>query len=214
MVTKNQQPIRSISQLLEDFSASITKDRVTISDILEVFHERGFGFFILIFAFPAALPIPALGINTLIAMPLFFLTIQQMMGRHVIWLPQVIRKKEVSREFIQSTMAKAIPWCQRVEHLFKPRLGALTQRPFSQIIGLCGLICTISITIPLPMTNTAPAFCIAVMAAGTLMRDGVAVLFGAITGITFVAILVAVFIVLGMEGIEIMKEAIKGWIGA
>lgn len=206
--------IRSISQLLEDFSASITTEKVTIEEIMEAFHERGFGFFLLIFAFPAALPIPALGINTLIATPLFFLTVQQMMGRHVIWLPGFMRRKEVSREFIQNTMAKAIPWCQRVEHLFRPRMGMITQRPFSQFIGLFGLIMAVSITIPLPMTNTVPAFGIAVMAAGTLMRDGLAVLFGATAGLIYVALLVGVTIFLGVEGIDLLKEAIKGWIGA
>ena len=205
-------PIQNISSLLIEFSTSIKKEQVTIAEILEAFHERGFGFFLLIFAFPAALPIPALGINTLIATPLFFLTVQQMLGQHTIWLPNIIRKKEVKRKFIQNTMDKAVPWAQRVEYLFKPRLGILTQRPFSQIIGLCGLIMTISITIPLPMTNTVPAFGIAVMAAGTLMRDGVAVLFGAIAGLIYVTILVGVSIFLGIEGLELVKDYIKGFL--
>ena len=69
--------VRTLSQLFEDLKAHIQTPEVSIQTLLEAFHERGFGFFLFMIALPAALPIPALGISTIIALPLLILTAQQ-----------------------------------------------------------------------------------------------------------------------------------------
>lgn len=203
---------RSISQVLIDLQEQLPLEKVCTFDILEALHERGFGFLLFVFSLPAALPIPGLGINTIIALPLFFLTTQQMMGRQSIWIPEKIKYKSISRSFFEKAVTKSLPFIKKIEFFLKPRLGFMTQGIFSNLIGLAGLIMALSVTIPLPMTNTVPAFGIALMALGVIMRDGLAVIVGAVVGLAWVAMLVYVSIFLGLEGLDLIKETIKSYV--
>ena len=84
----------SISEILIRLRDTLPSERISIADLLEAFHERGFGFILLIFSVPMALPIPVPpGINVLLATPLILLTAQQALGRHTIWLPEKVKNK-------------------------------------------------------------------------------------------------------------------------
>lgn len=212
MTEQNSEP-RTISALLMDVQASLKTDKIQFSQLLGAFHERGFGFFLLIFALPMALPLPVPpGINILLATPLLILTMQQALGRHTIWMPKGISSKNLSKDKLNRMINGALPWAKRLEMLIKPRLGFITQGIFSNIIGFLGLIMALSVCVPFPLTNTVPSLGIALMAAGVLMRDGLAVLAGAIIGTLWVAMLVAIVLFLGAEGIDTFKELIKSFI--
>lgn len=207
---KRSMTTRSLSQLLQDIQDTIVADTVSFGGILEKFHERGFGFFLFLFALPAALPIPAFGINTIIALPLLLLTAQQAVGRHTIWVPQKFKAKTISKDKIDRFVFKATPWIKRLEIFVRPRLGFITQGLFSYLIGIMGFIMALAVSIPLPLTNTVPSFGIAVMAIGVLMRDGLAVIIGALIGMIWVILLVSFVMIYGPEGFDLMKEFIKG----
>jgi hypothetical protein len=208
----NTAPIRSLFDLLNDIQTQITDDNISFKELLSLFHERGFGFFLFLFALPAALPLPGLGINTIIALPLLLLTAQQALGRHTIWLPQKMAVKTISKAKIDGFTEKAAPWIKRLEFFIRPRLGFITHGVFSHLIGVMGFIMAIAVSIPLPLTNTVPAFGIALMAIGVLMRDGLAVIGGAIIGLLWVLMLVFVTVYFGLEGIDIAKDFIKSFL--
>lgn len=202
--------IRSLSALLLDLKKTCdNKEIISISALLEAFHERGFGFFLFLFALPAALPIPAVGYGTLLAIPLLFLTLQQTIGRHTIWFPKKVKAKSLKTSMLLHTIDAALPWMKRIEVLVRPRLGFLTRGIFSNFIGLAGFIMACSILLPVPMTNTVPSFGIALMAIGVLMRDGLAVLGGAFIGVLWVSLLVGFTLYFGAEGLDILKNMIK-----
>ncbi len=204
--------IRSLSELLVDLKNSFNKqDNISIDDILKALHERSFGIMLLIFAMPAAIPLPGLGINLIIAAPLLFLTAQQALGRDSIWFPQKMRDKSISSERVERILNAALPIIRKIELLVKPRLGFVTQGVFSYLIGFCGLIMALSVCVPLPLTNTVPSVGIALMAIGVIMRDGLAVIAGALLGLLWVAMLGYVLIFLGTEGLDTIKEAIKSF---
>lgn len=204
--------IRSVSKILQDARASLPADTIELrlADIIAIFHERGFGFLLFIFALPAALPLPGLGINLVIATPLLFLTVQQALGRHTVWFPGRIRERTISRARFVSFVETAEPFLRRFEFLVVPRLGFVTQGAFSNLIGLCGIVMALSILVPLPLTNTVPAMGIAGMALGVLMRDGLAVIVGMLLGLCWVGMLVLVVATLGVDGIDAIKAFIKG----
>jgi len=205
--------IRSISDVLTELKSTLPAEKVSLSYLLEAFHERGFGFFLLIFALPMALPLPVPpGINVLLATPLILLTAQQALGRHTIWMPEKMKKKAISSEKAGGLIGGTIPWMKRLEMLSKPRLSFMTQGLFSNIIGLLGLIMALTVCIPLPLTNTVPSFGIAVMALGVINRDGLAVLGGAIIGGLWVTMLTTAFVIFGTEGIDLLKETIKSFL--
>ncbi len=205
----NQTPPRSLSTLLDDLEHSLHSETVTIRDIVEAFHERGFGFLLFTFAIPAALPLPVPpGINVLIALPLLILCAQQAYGSKKVWLPNGILKRSLTRPSMVKFIEGARPWLKRLEFFIRPRLGFLTDGIFSHLIGFLGLIMAASVCIPIPLTNTVPSFGIALMAVGVIMRDGLAVLAGALIGTLWVFALAFILLFLGSEGIEIVKNAI------
>lgn len=204
--------VRTLSEVFEDLKAQTTSPEISIENLLNQFHERGFGFFLFIIALPAALPIPALGINTIIALPLLLLTAQQAMGFKSVWLPQKWCAKTIKTSKIHAFIEKAKPWVKRLEFFICPRLSFITQGVFSHLIGIAGFFMALSVAVPLPLTNTVPSFGIALMAIGVLMRDGLAVLGGMIIGITWVIFIFGFLIIFGAEGIDMVKEFIKGFI--
>ena len=203
---------RTISDVLIELKDQLPEEKVCTFDLLEALHERGFGFLLFIFARPAALPLPGLGINVIIALPLLFLTVQQAMGRHTIWIPEKIKYKSISSDRFSAMLDKALPLVKKIEFFVRPRLGFITQGVFSVLIGIFGLIMALSICIPLPLTNTVPAMGIALMAVGVIMRDGLAVIAGALLGLAWVVMIFFVIIFFGMEGVDLVKETIKGWL--
>ena len=212
---ESDQKPRPLSGLLYELSegAKTCGDKVPLSFILKAFHERGFGVILFFLALPAALPIPALGINVIIALPILLLTLQQAIGRHTIWLPQKVKKRSFKTTHLLSFINKSMPIVRFTEFISRPRLAFLTRGIFSLLIGITGSLFAISITFPIPLTNTVPAMAICLMAIGVIMRDGIAVLAGMVLGLIWIFLLSYVTLVYGIDGIILIKEMIKSALG-
>lgn len=202
--------IRSLSTLLTDLQSDVLvdNDHVNIKNIVKAFHERGFGMLIFIFALPIALPFPVPpGINSIFALPLILLTAQMIIGRHTVWFPQFILKRKFKKAKLDKVITLSVPWLKKIEYFIKPRLGFLTQRTASHIVGILGFIMAASIYVPIPLTNTVPGMGMCAMAIGLIMRDGLAVFAGAVVGGLWAIGVFAVLFLFGMEGLHI----VRGW---
>lgn len=198
---------RPLSLVIEEAIAGLTGDEIRFADLVEAFHERGFGMLLMILSAPMALPLPVPpGVNVILASPLLFLTVQQMAGAHRVWLPPFILNRRIKRDLFAKTMNTVLPWVRRIEKFTRPRLGFMTRGIFSHLIGLFGVIMALSVMVPLPLTNTVPSFGICMMAIGVLMRDGLAVLAGAAVGLTWITLL----LVLGEAGIRLVLSGLTG----
>jgi hypothetical protein len=124
-------------------------------------------------------------------------------------MPGWVRSKKITREKMTTMITAILPWLEKLEIFIKPRLEFVTRGLFSHLIGIFGLIMALSICVPLPLTNTVPSLGIALMAIGVIMRDGLAVLAGAITGILWICALAMIIYFLGTEGIDLIKDTIK-----
>lgn len=207
-------PPRALSALLTEIRTRFQeKGHVTIADLLEAFHERGFGFFLFLIALPAAWPFPGLGLHQIAGLPLVLLTGQMMMGRHTLWLPEKIRASRFEWRHMDKLIAYALPWVHKIERIARPRLSALTQRPFYNAVGLTGILMSICITIPFPFSNTLPALCLAAISVGLLMRDGLAVLVGTVIGGVWSGLIIFMMVFFGMEGIDIIRNQITSLLG-
>jgi len=204
--------MKGISDILHNIDETFTGERVSVAALLDTFHERGFGFFMFLFALPAALPLPAVGYGTILGMPLVLLSMQQALGRRTIWLPSSWKEKSIKHEKLKGMIDGALPWTKRLEYIIKPRMEFVTSGIFLRIIGVFGLVMALSVCVPLPLTNTVPSFGIALMSIGVISRDGLAVIAGAIIGMLWVCALVFIISFLGTEGIDFVKEVIKAYI--
>ena len=202
--------IRPLSQVISDMLDGITTERVSIGDILEAFHERGFGFILILLAMPM-LPVPP-GLNTFFAIPMVILTTQQALGHHTVWAPQALRRKSMPTSQFKGFMLSTLPWVKRLEVLIKPRFGFITQGGFSRLIGVFGIIMALMACVPAPLTHTMPSFGIALMAAGVMMRDGLTVIAGAFIGLGWVTMLILAVVFLGHEGLDILHHTLKSFL--
>lgn len=201
---------QTLSHLIDKLAETAAKQDIAFRDILSAFSGRSFGALLFIIALPAALPIPAVGYGTILALPLLFITAQQAIGHSNIWVPQNIQSKSISSTKLSGMIAKARPWVARLERLMTHRLGFMTGGLIMpRLIGIAGFIMALSVLIPLPMTNTVPSLGICLMAAGVLMRDGLAVVAGLLIGLAWISILTYFIITFGHEGVDMMKDLIK-----
>lgn len=202
--------IRSLSTVLEDLRHSLHSETVSVSDLVEAFHERGIAMLQLLFAGPMALPLPEPPVvNIVLGLPLVLLTGQQALGRHTIWLPRRILRISVSRSRLDTVLGALIPWMRKLEFFVKPRLGALTHGAVSRLWGVLGMFMAVAVLIPVPLFHTVPSLGIALMAVGVSMRDGIVIILGALIGIGWIAMLTTAVLVFGPEAFDIVKDFIK-----
>lgn len=175
---ENNGVLKSTSELFTLMLERHTEPDVKLVDLLESFREAGFSVLLILFAAPIALPLPALGIAQVLATPLLFLSAQLALGFRSPWVPEKLGNKTIKRETLVKVSQMMIPYLQKVEHLLKPRIAFLSSRLGDKIIGIVCLICSISIAIPLPFTNTVPGMGIVIMSVGLLERDGIVIFAG------------------------------------
>ena len=200
--------IRPLSHVLEDICQTIEKtENVTIGLLIDAFHERGFGIIMLIFAAPAALPIP--GFNAIMSLPLICLALQQTMGRHTIWMPESLLHRPLPRQKMTEIIRMAIPWLKKIEVLIKPRMKWVTWNGPSHFMGFLTLLIALFAALPIPLTHTIPGISIAIIALGILMRDGLAIIAGTTIGIGWMAILIGSVVLFGSEAFDIITNGIK-----
>jgi hypothetical protein len=146
---------------------------ITLADILALAGERIFGFLLVILSLPSALPIPAPGYSIPFGILIFLLAIQLIGGATTPWLPEKMMKGSMKTETAQKFVKMGLPWLKRIEAITKPRLSYIcTSFPGRLTIGIMISLMAISMMIPIPLTNTAPAMGIFLTAFGLQEDDG------------------------------------------
>lgn len=174
---------RNTSELLQLVIVQNTSDKMNVGEIKNSLHERGFGVLLAIAALPICLPIPVPpGYTTFFSIPLFIFSVQMMWGMKSPWLPEWLTKKEISKKSLQKLIEKATPWLRKIESYLHPRLTYISVHAWERIIGIFAFIFTISIALPIPLTNFPPGWGILIMSLGLLNKDGLTIIVGMIVG--------------------------------
>jgi hypothetical protein len=169
-----------------------TEADTTIGTLVDSLGERAFGALMFIFAVPNIIPTPP-GTSAILGLPLVILTWQVMIGRQSIWLPEVIRKRQISRDVLRSFVSKVLPYMGKIEKVLKPRFGVLVSSDASErVIGFVTFALSLVLFLPIPLNNMLPAAAISCIALGLAERDGIAVGVGYLLGIASVAVLAAI----------------------
>lgn len=189
------------SDLLEKVVEDHQQDTILISDIKRALHERGFGVLMAIAALPLCLPVPVPpGYTTLFSIPLFILSVQMIAGMDSPWIPNWLGKKSIKRQGLANLMKRAIPLLKKIEALLKPRITYISLHGWERTIGIFSFIFSLSIAVPLPLTNLPPGYGILIMSLGLLSRDGLTIIIGIIIGLIGCAI-TTMILVYGTEAV-------------
>ncbi|MEL6318147.1 MAG: exopolysaccharide biosynthesis protein [Pseudomonadota bacterium] len=149
----------------------------------------------LVLALPCAVPF-LYGVPQVMSLPLLFVSGQLVAGRRTPWLPEKLARREVSVASLREIHRRAEPWLRRVEVILRPRLQLLSRPPLDRLVGVVLVICSLSIMVPLPLTNTTPGIAVALIALGFLERDGLVIAGASALGLAWVSFLLylAIFI--------------------
>ncbi len=169
-------PKKKLSQILHELVSDVSRDRVSVADLVSALDARAFGALLLVFALPNVLPTPP-GFSGILGLPLLYLSTQMLLGK-MPWLPPFIAKRSMSREDMARVMTRVTPRLTWVEKLLVPRLPALSTPFAERAIGALCLILAIVLVLPIPLGNMPPAFALCLIALGVLERDGVWIILG------------------------------------
>lgn len=172
-----------MSHVLDDLEKSGHDDAVSVGDVMEMFQHRSLGALLTVFSLLAALPviggIP--GMSILTGSLILIAIAQSLLGGGALWLPEAVKRREISRDTFDKGIEKARPWLQGIDRLVKPRLKVLSAGRANR--WLVSLACAVLAVTFYPMAFvpwgvTAPALGVLAFGLGLMGCDGLFVLAG------------------------------------
>jgi len=208
-VSKEQVRKTITTEILEDVVNKTTADKISINDLMIAMDAGGFGLIMTIFSLPILIPLPP-PFPSLIAIPMVVFSFQMMIGCKSPRLPKRLSNLSVSRNILATMIEKSAPYIRKAESFVRPRLLIFSSRWFHQIIGLFCFIFSMSVLLPMPLSNFLPGMGVLMASFGLLGRDGVIILSGLIVGCVGV-IVTTTAVLLGVEAIYIVKDWFLNW---
>lgn len=195
------------TQVIEDVVNKSSADRIPVRDLVEAMDAIGFGLVMMIFAFGIVIPLPP-PFPSIISIPLAIFSLQMALGYSSPKLPKRFSDLSVKRSVLAMLVQKSSPYIRRVERILRPRLSFMTYGIMERVIGVFTLIFSVSIFLPIPLSNFIPGLGILIISFGLLGKDGLIVIIGLIVGGIGIAITTA-SVFLGVEAFHYLKDLIN-----
>lgn len=205
----NQPPPRKLSVELAELRDRSAERAVTLREVIYTLHGRAYMLLVLLLALPFITPIPLPGLSTPFGLAIMLIALRLSLGQRP-WLPMKLQRKELPSGFFAKVFAFAEKALRFMEKFLRPRLTFLSDTPFLvQLHALLMLTAAVALLLPLPIpfTNSFPAWTILLLAAGLLERDGLFILGGYLIFIAGVFY----FIFLGEATAALLRELVQ-WI--
>ncbi|HZG58223.1 exopolysaccharide biosynthesis protein [Paenibacillus sp.] len=201
---------RNVSDILEELHGELTTERLEVGELLAALSDKGPFFILVVLVAPFLQPIALPGVSTPFGFVLALLAIGLLIDRDVP-IPTRIRRYALPKKGVSLLFRGAVALFRRLERWSKPRrLAALTASGGTlRLHALLALSSAVLLMLPLPIpfSNSLPAYVIAFIALGYLLRDGAMLLF-AYGFVLLTAAYFALIGVLGFEGLQLLlREA-------
>ncbi len=166
------------SQDIDSLLKRLTKQSLTLGQILAETSERGFSLVIGLLVLPFLFPMPP-GLASVLGLGCFFLAIQMGMGRRSPWLPKRIARFRFPRTLSLQLLQNIKRVTRILEKIVRPRWLPIAESPHVwRSNGICIAWLAILLMLPIPFTNPLPATGILLLAVATLEADGLLMFFG------------------------------------
>ena len=195
-----------LSDALADTARAVQGHAITLRELIEVIGEQGLLIVCILLAAPSLLPITPPLMSAALALPMLMIALAVTTNR-VPWLPDKLLDRELPPSMVQQAIVRVSGWAQRIEHLVRPRLLALSGSPGINVLnGAMLVIAVLLLLAPLPLVplvGTLPAVAIMLLALGMAERDGVAILLGYAMTIIAMTYVVALTTLLGFMAVNL-----------
>lgn len=178
---------KSFIGVLKQISADAGEEGLAVSAVVDRLDERAFGLLILLLAIPCL--VPGLPGAQVIAIPIFLLAAQIVIGRREPWLPGWFMRMQIRKGWIGAIADFADKRLRWTERLARPRLTMLATGFGERLVGVFMAIA--AITVMLPITNTIPSLALTLMSIGLIQRDGLFTTAGALVAAGWFTLLAA-----------------------
>jgi hypothetical protein len=183
-----------LSAELEALHARIKDESFTLAELNRELKARGSAVLLILLALPFCfVAIPGLSVPFGIAIGC--IGVCMAMGREP-WLPQFIMGRRLSGDRSRQLLGAGIKVARKLERFATPRLAFLHAGPaMPRLIGLGIIIASLGLMLPLPIpfSNSIPAWAVVLLAIGRMEQDGLLVLLGHLT-------VVATWVWIGLGG--------------
>jgi hypothetical protein len=198
-------PRRRLSEELDLILREFDVETVTLREVVGVLHGRGYVLLVLLLCLPFCTPIPLPGLSTPLGLMIALIGLRLALGQKP-WLPARLLDQPLPPATFRKVFAATRRLVLGLEKLLRPRLPWLCATPRrEQLHALPLVICAALLLLPLPVpfSNTIPAWAIIFLCGGLLERDGIFILAGYATALGALAFF-AMIAVLGVEAVDIM----------
>lgn len=206
---------KRFSEVLSEIARAIPAKGLTLRELLERLGERSLLVLCMFLTIPFLLPISIPGSSVPFGLIIALNGVGIVTGRSS-WLPDRLLKHHLRAEHLIVMLEKGTRLFTRMEKLTHPRLFAFTHgstmaRLNGMLIVLSGLL--LMSPLPLPLSNTLPAYASLFLAAGNLERDGYLVAAGYVMLLLTLAYFILVG-VLGVAGARALLTYMSVWISS
>jgi len=197
--------VRELQELVDRYD----KQGVTLGALLDRTDRRGYYLLLILISLPFVTPIPLPGFSIPFGVAIALIGVRLTLG-HKTWLPRYVLEWEISPGLLAKVVRGTGRTFRAVEIVLKPRLAFMQdwvafRRIAGVIITVCGMLMVLPL--PLPFSNSRPAWTVLFLSIGALERDGLFLIIG---GIAF-GVTIAFFTFLAVGGVEAVEKLRQLW---
>src|ERR1700741_4531922 len=171
-----------LSTDLEMLHARLKGKSLTLAELKQALKGHGSAILMILLALPFCfIAIP--GLSTPFGIAICLIGGCLAMGREP-WLPPFVMRRRLSTTRLAQLLTGAVKLARQLEKFVRPRLAFLRTGPgMLRLNGLGIVIASLGLMLPLPIpfSNSIPAYAVVLLAIGMMEKDGLCVLLGHLT---------------------------------
>lgn len=198
-----------LSQELQGLQAHFAGQELCLGEIVAHLKGRAYLLLLILLSLPFLTPIPLPGLSTPFGALIALIALRLSLGQTP-WIPQWIRRRRVPRNLFLRVLGLTTRLIGWLERFLRPRQawvveGAVPRALHCLLMFVAALV--LMLPLPIPLTNTFPAWVILLAAGGLLERDGLA----SLASYVVFAVGVLYFVFLG-EAATRLLEVLVAWL--
>jgi hypothetical protein len=198
----------TLAQALQHSLQWKSAEGVRLRDLNQGVGQKSFGLTLLLLALPSALPVPAPGYSTPFGIALLLISLQMILGRQSVWLPASMARIRIPPKLAAKLAEAAQSFLLRSERWVRPRQVWVQTRAARAGLALIVAAMALLMTLPIPLTNTAPAMVIFLIGMALAESDGLLALFAGILGLGACGLYTIIVYLVWTQGPEVIERAL------